>query len=94
MKELNVNEGITRMTINTWAVTILFGIDNFFAWLAMTKGFEQLKATTGSLILLSELVFGVIFALIFFKEVPTMITIFGGILIMISSSLVILKGES
>ena len=84
---------ITNLSGNTWLATVIFGIDNFFAWLAMTKGFEYFKATSASVILLSELVFGAFFAFILFKESPTYVTIIGGILILFSSTLVILKGE-
>ncbi len=85
--------GITKVTPTTWLITILFGIDNFAAWLTMTKGFEYFKATSASLILLSELVFGVLFAFLFFQEIPTIATFIGGILIISASILVILKGE-
>lgn len=86
--------GINQVSTKTWIATMIFGVDNFLAWFTMTKGFEYFKATTGSIILLSELVFGIIFALIFFGEIPTIITLVGGILILISASLVIMKGES
>lgn len=86
--------GISHVTSNVWLTTVLFGIDNFLAWFAMTKGFEYFKATAGSIILLSELVFGIFFAFLFFKEIPTMMTLVGGALILVSSTLVILKGES
>jgi drug/metabolite transporter (DMT)-like permease len=86
--------GITHVTNSTWLVTILFGIDNFAAWLAMTKGFEYFRATSASIILLSELVFGVLFAFAFFHEIPTIATFIGGLLILFASILVILKGEA
>lgn len=86
--------GITHMSVKTWFTTILSGIDNFLAWFTMTKGFEYFKATSGSLILLSELLFGIFFAFIFFKEVPTFMALVGGVLILISTTLVILKGEN
>ena len=86
--------GIQRISANTWITTVLFGIDNFLAWLVMTKGFEYVKAATGSIVLLSELVFGIFFAFLFFKEIPTYVTLAGGTLILLSSILVITKGEN
>lgn len=83
--------GISHITLKTWLITIFFGLDNFLAWFFMTKGFELFEATTGSLILLVENVFGILFALLIFKEVPTLLTIVGGFLILLSSSFVILK---
>jgi drug/metabolite transporter (DMT)-like permease len=88
------NGGITHVKNSVWLTTVLFGVDNFLAWFTMTKGFEYFKATAGSIILLSELVFGIFFAFLFFKEIPTIATVVGGILILTSSTLVILKGES
>jgi drug/metabolite transporter (DMT)-like permease len=85
---------ITHISLNTWIVTLLFGVDAFFAWLAMTKGFEYFSATSSSVILLSELVFGVGFAFLFFQEIPTIATAFGGLLIIISSIVVVFKGKS
>jgi len=86
--------GIIHVSLSTWIVTILFGIDNFAAWITMTKGFEYFHATSASIILLSELVFGVFFAFLFFHEIPTVATFIGGILIVIASIVVILKGET
>jgi len=77
-----------------WLVTALFGVINFFAWLTMPKGFEYFKATTGSLILLSELVFGIIISLIFFKEIPTLFAILGGIMVVLAISISVIKSES
>lgn len=88
------NGGIRHVSWNTWLVTVLFGMDNFAAWLAMTKGFEYFHATSASIILLSELVFGVFFAFIFFQEIPTTATFIGGLLIITASVLVIFKGET
>lgn len=88
------NGGIQLVSLKTWIITLLFGIDNFLSWLTMSKGFEYFNATTGSLILLSELIFGIVFALLFFAEIPTMFTVIGGIMILSSISVVILKGAS
>ncbi|HWY80173.1 MAG TPA: DMT family transporter [Candidatus Sulfotelmatobacter sp.] len=85
--------GILHVSPSTWFVTILFGIDNFAAWLAMTKGFEYFQATSSSLILLSELIFGIFFAFLFFHEIPTYTTFIGGLLIIVASVVVLLKGE-
>lgn len=84
--------GITHVSLSTWLVTILFGIDNFAAWFAMTKGFEYFHATSASIILLSELVFGIFFAFLFFHEIPPYTTFVGGSLIIFASIMVILKG--
>lgn len=89
-----VQGAIKHLLLSTWMITILFGILNFLAWIFMTKGFEYFKASSASIILLSELIFGVMFAFLFFKEIPTYVTIVGGGLIALASVLVILKGEN
>jgi drug/metabolite transporter (DMT)-like permease len=81
------------VSAKTWVMTVLFGIDNFLAWLFMTKGFALFKASTGSAVLLLENVFAIILAVVFLNEVPTILTIIGGSLIIVSSIIVILKNE-
>lgn len=85
--------GIGSLTPSTWIVTILFGLDNFTAYLFMTKGYQLVSAGTGSMVMLSENILGVLFAFLFFAEVPTITTLIGGILILTASMLVILKSE-
>lgn len=92
--EKNFYHGIIQtVSSKTWIMTIFFGIDNFLAWLFMTKGFELFKASTGSIILLVENVFAIILAAIFFKEIPTYLTVIGGGLILLSSIIVFSKSE-
>ncbi|KKU81404.1 MAG: hypothetical protein UY10_C0058G0008 [Microgenomates group bacterium GW2011_GWA2_47_8] len=85
--------GIQHVQPTTWLVTILFGIDNFAAWLFMTRGFQLVAAGTGSLVMLAENLIGVAFAFLFFREIPSASTLTGGLLILIASTLVIAKGE-
>ena len=85
--------GIQTVAPITWVLTILFGLDNFTAYLFMTKGYQLVTAGTGSMVMLSENLIGVMFAFLFFAEVPTTTTIVGGVLVLIASTLVILKGE-
>jgi len=85
---------IKSMEVSTWILTILFGIGNFSAWYFMSKGFEYVKATTGSLVLLTENVLAISFVFLFFQEVPSVMAIFGGLLIVFASILVILKGDN
>ena len=86
--------GIGHLKTISWIITVIFGLLNFFGWFFMTKGFELFNATSGSMILLTELLFGIIFALLFFAEVPTMFTLLGGFLILGASVLVITKGQN
>lgn len=77
----------------TWVLTVLFGIDNFAAWLFMTKGFRLVSAGTGSLVMLTENFIGIIFAFLFFREIPSVLTAIGGLCILLASYLVVRAGE-
>lgn len=48
-------------------------------------GFKNIEAQKGSIILPIEIIFAIIFAFLFFKEVPTVSAIFGGLLIIIAA---------
>jgi drug/metabolite transporter (DMT)-like permease len=85
--------GIKTLQPETWLLTVIFGLDNFFAWLFMSKGFQLVKASIGSLILLVENVFVVASSLVFLKEVPTIATIIGGMIILGTIALVTVKGD-
>lgn len=85
--------GLFSVTPMTWLITILFGLDNFTAYLFMTKGYQLITAGTGSMVMLMENIIGVLFAFLFFAEIPTMMTIMGGVLILAASTLVIIKSE-
>ena len=85
--------GVRTINGQTWLVTALFGLDNFSAWFFMSKGFQLVKAATGSLIMLVENVFLVILSLVFLKEIPTMATIIGGLIILGTIALVTVKGD-
>lgn len=85
---------LSQLSGITWLATVIFGVMNFSAWLLMAKGFQLVNAATGGVIMLVENIFAVIFGFFLFAEVPTIYTLFGGLLILVSSSLVILKGEN
>jgi drug/metabolite transporter (DMT)-like permease len=84
-----LNGGIQTISWSTWLVTLLFGLDNFAAYLCMTKGFQLLTAGTGSMILLGENLIGILFAFLFFREIPSTQSLIGGTLILLASFLVI-----
>jgi len=87
-------DGFRAISQSLWWLTIIFGLFNFSAWFFMTKGFQLLKAATGSLVLLAENVFVVFFAYMFLNEIPTVYSMLGGALIVVSAGLVALKGDN
>lgn len=86
--------GIGTVAPVTWLITVLFGLDNFTAYLFMTKGYQLLTAGTGSMVMLAENIIGVLFAFLFFAEIPTITSIVGGVLILAASGLVIFSTSS
>ena len=84
---------IYTVSATTWITTVLFGLDNFLAYLFMTKGFQLVTAGTGSMVMLTENFIGVLFAFLFFAEIPTMTSLVGGLLILAASLLVLVKSE-
>lgn len=72
---------------SAWTANIGYGIAGFFGSGLTVYGFKFIDAHKGSIILLSEIIFGVLFGLLFFKELLNATTIFGGILIMIAAVL-------
>ncbi len=85
--------GIASVSLSTWLITVLFGIDNFAAWLFMTRGFALVSAGTGSLVMLSENFIGIVFAFLFFSEIPSIPTAIGGAFVMAASLVAIMSGE-
>ena len=82
---------LASLSPSTWLATILFGLLNFIGWFLMSKGFQLAKASTGSLILLVENLFAIIFGYFLFSEIPTLGVVIGGLLILTSSALDYLK---
>jgi drug/metabolite transporter (DMT)-like permease len=85
--------GITSLAPTTWLITVLFGLDNFTAYLFFTKGYQLVSAGTGSMVMLTENFIGVMFAFLFFSEIPTIPTLVGGVLTIAASVLVMRKGD-
>lgn len=80
--------------MQSWLAALVAGAINFFGWFLMSKGFQYVKAATGSLVMLVENVFVVIIGMIFLQEMPTLMTIFGGLLVIAAAVLVTLKGDN
>jgi len=87
------DDGIGLLTSETWITIIIFGILNFLGWLLMSKGFEHVKAKTGSIFLLSENVLAVLWGLVVFSEIPSLAVVFGGLMIILATILVTVKGD-
>lgn len=70
-----------------WGAQICYAIALFLANWAVIEGFKHVEASTGSLIGLAEILFGITFGILFFGETIGMGTILGASLIITSSTL-------
>ncbi|MEI8067956.1 MAG: DMT family transporter [Candidatus Shapirobacteria bacterium] len=70
-----------------WIAQFAYILTLLFANLAVIEGFKHLDPSIGSLIGLAEILFGILFGVIFFGEVITFGMIIGGLLIIISAVL-------
>jgi DME family drug/metabolite transporter len=89
-----LTDKIMTLSLQSWLAALVAGAINFFGWLLMSKGFQLVKAATGSLVMLVENVFVVLIGLLFLSEIPTLTTIGGGLLVIAAGVLVTLKGDN
>lgn len=64
-----------------WIANLLFAFMFLSTGQLMVYGFHRLEAQTGSLIMLLEILLGIILGFLFFKEILTLNTFLGGLLI-------------
>ena len=81
-------ETISLPTLTTpWLIVFIFGITAVGAGLLTIGGFKLVEAQKGSLIMLSEPVFGSIFGYLFFRETFGSLFFIGALLIMVGMAL-------
>lgn len=78
--------GVIQWGMPFYAILYL-GLTQVFTGQLVTKGFKVVDAQIGSIILLNDTIIGMVLVYIFFREVPAMSVIFGGICIFIASIL-------
>lgn len=76
-----LNQSIYTLSPFIWMVILIFGLDNFFAWLFLNKGLQTVKAGTSSVILLIEPVLATLLGIIFYNEIPQLTSILGILII-------------
>lgn len=72
-------------------VLILGSVFTAVPFILIYKGFAKINAQKGSIIVMLDIVFSVIFAWIIFNEIPTILAIIGGILIMMGTYIITTK---
>jgi len=70
-----------------WAANIGYGIAGFISSGLTVYGFKFIDAHKGSIILLSEILFGILFGLLLFHEILNPISLLGGLLIITAVAL-------
>lgn len=73
---------ITPSLSFVWAMNVLFGLGIVATDMLIVYGFSRLEAQIGSLIMLTEVLFAIAFGFLFFRESVTLITLFGGSIIL------------
>ena len=70
-----------------WLAQLAYAISLFIANFTVIEGFKYLEGSIGSLIGMTEILFGIIFGLVLFSEVLTSSTLVGGALIILAATL-------
>jgi drug/metabolite transporter (DMT)-like permease len=71
----------------SWIVVFLFSLITLVSAFLVISGFRRLQAQAGTLLMLLEPVFGILFAWLFFKEALTAKILIGGALILLGAAL-------
>jgi len=82
-----MGEHLPSLTNNVWLYQLGYTAALLIANLSVIEGFKYLDASVGSLIGLVEILFGIIFGVVFFGEIIGLGTIIGAVLIIISAVL-------
>lgn len=74
-------------TLNDLLILFLIGIIALVAQITLTKAYQIAPASLVSLYTYSQIIFAGIFSLLFFKEIPSLLSLSGAALIVISGYL-------
>ncbi|MFA6017026.1 MAG: DMT family transporter [Patescibacteria group bacterium] len=80
---LIIRDNIYVYSIQSWAANIYYAIDVIVVVYLVFYGFKHIEAQIGSLLLLSELVFIIVIGFMFYHEVPSIVQLIGGVLIVL-----------
>lgn len=89
-----LSEPVSLPSLTTpWLVVLVFALTSITTSLLTIGGFKLVEAQKGSLIMLSEPVFGALFGYLFFKETVSSLFTLGALLIMVGMVLPILNED-
>lgn len=75
-------------TLDIGIILLLGSVFTAVPFILIFKGFGKIDAQKGSIVIMLDIVFSIIFAWIIFKEIPTALAIVGGVLIMIGTYII------
>jgi len=78
-------------TFDVGIILLLGSVFTAIPFILIYKGFGKINAQKGSIVIMLDIVFSVIFAWMIFNEVPTVLVIFGGVLIMVGTYIIATK---
>lgn len=81
------NSTVTNLSTVPWVPFFIFSFTGVLAFYIIVYGFKYVEAQKASLISLSEILFVICIGFFFYKEIPTIQTLIGGICIIISLAL-------
>jgi drug/metabolite transporter (DMT)-like permease len=76
-----------------WMINILFTLTQAATMSLIVLGFKYIEAQKGGLFLLLELVFGLLFAAMFFGEFPTTASLIGSFLLIVAMGLPMIRSQ-
>lgn len=83
---LNERQIIPTIDVH-WISMLIFAVAGLLAFYLLVEGYKKVDATIGGLIGLLEVVFGILFGFLFFKEALTADIIIGSLIILIAAML-------
>lgn len=79
---------------SAWLANIVLGFIYVVTLILVVEGFKRVEAQIASLILLLEVVIVVIIGLVFYNEQLTVLTIFGGMFVLLAMTVSLIKNEN
>jgi drug/metabolite transporter (DMT)-like permease len=76
-----------------WLYLVFFAIASVVASWSLTRGVKLIDAGTAGVLGLLEIVFALIFGVLFFSEKPPLVAVFGAIIIIVASAIPYLKNS-
>lgn len=91
---LLLHEPIQMLKVDQKLLAVIYlGFTQVFTGQLVARGFKAVDAQVGSMILLNDTIFGILFAYFFFQELVPIVVIIGGVCIFLSSILPIIASH-